>query len=192
MKKIAALFCLITLVSTSTFAVADNGPDIMGLYWDLEADMYCIPPVAAPVDLYIILSNPTMDAIGGFECGFTMYSAVAPYILSAIFANPQALDVASGFQNFIVGFGAPTTCTEATLLVTLSVGNFAGVDVDFYLHEATPASIEGILPVILLTDDSLVTVGTNHIPGTVTAQQSIHCVMATDNVSWDGLKSLYR
>ncbi len=193
MKKIAALFCLITLGSTSALAVIDPDPDMMGMYWDLDADTPCMLPLAAPVNLYIILTNPSMDAIGGFECGFTMEAPVAPYILSATFANPQALDVAPGFQNFIVGFGAPTICTEATLLVTLNVGNFAGVEVYFYLHEATPASIEGSLPVILLTDESLINVGISDLGNGVTAVQSImECIVATDDTSWDSVKAMYR
>ena len=191
MKKMVILFGLAMFAATSAFAVVDPDDNMMGMYWDLDADMPCMVPVAAPVPLYIILTNPTMDAIGGFECGFTMDAAVAPFILAAEFANPQALDVASGFQNFIVGFGAPTTCTEATLLVTLNVGNFAGVPVDFYLHQASPSSIPGILPVLLLEDNSLMQVSTPN-PGGITAQQTVDCVVATDNVSWDSVKSLYR
>lgn len=98
-----------------------------------------------------------------------------------------------GFTNFICGFGEPAICTEATLLVTLAIGNFAGVEVGFYLHQANPPSIPGVLPVILLTDDTLMQVGTSNLPGTVTAYMGNECmVVATESCTWDRVKSIYR
>ncbi len=195
MKKIAALICLIALVSTSALAVVSPYDDMMGMYWDLDADIVCMAPLAAPVNLYIILTNPTIDAIAGFECGITMDAAVMPYILGVTFPSPHGIDWIDP-QNIIVYFYEPIVCAEITLLATLNVGNFAGVPVDFYLHEATPASIPGNLPVILLTDDTLVQVITPW-PGEKTAGQFHDCLhwitpIPTHETTWDHIKSLYR
>ena len=191
MKKLAMLltFALIAAASTS-FAGLDPDDDMMGLYWDLDGESPCLASSPEPTNLYLLLTNPTMDSIGGFECGIDMVGTA--YLLSATFANPQALDVAAGFQNFIVGFGAPTTCTQNTLLVTLSVMNI-GADLAFYLHAASPASIEGVLPVVLLADDSMITLGTSTLPGGMTAQMGANCEpVDTEVTTWGSLKGLYR
>lgn len=191
MKKLAMLltFALIVAASTS-FAGLDPDDNMMGLYWDLDGENPCSASSPTPTNLYLLLTNPTMDSIGGFECGIDMIGSA--YLLAANFANPQALDVASGFQNFIVGFGAPTACTQNTLLVTLSVMN-VGADLEFYLHSANPASIEGVLPVILLADDTMTTIGTSTLPGGMTAQMGANCEpVDTEETTWDSLKGLYR
>jgi len=191
MKKMVILLGLAMFMATSASAVIDPDPNMMGLYWDTNADMPCTPAVGYPVNMYIILTNPTGDSLGGFECAYTIEGAAQPYILSALFTNPDALDVAAGFQNFIVGFGSPQPTTEATILATISVLNAASMDLGFYLHQSSPASVDGVLPVIL-SDGELMTVGTSTGAGELTAVMGADCVVATEEASWDSVKSLYR
>ncbi len=192
MKKILLTLVATLVMTSSAFAVMNPDDDIMGMYWDTDANDNCAISYSGVSLLYIIMTNPTFDYLYGFECGFDIEATNVPYILGATFANSQALDVAAGFQNFIVGFGAPTTCSEATLLVSLEIGNFSGVDLNFFLHESNPASIEGNLPVVLKVDDELVQLGTSTLPGSITAYMSPNCGVATVNSSWDSVKSMYR
>lgn len=191
MKSMLIILSLIVFTATTASAVIDPEDNSMGLYWDLTADTICTEISYVPTNLYLILANPTMDAIGGFEAGFDMEGTA--YILSATFANPQSLNVASGFENFIVGFGAPSDCTQATLLVTLSILKTAfDDDLLFFLHESSPSSCDGGLPVILLTNGSLMQVGVSTGPGELTAFMTDTCGSPVDHVSWDSVKSLYR
>jgi hypothetical protein len=191
MKKLVVLLGLAMFMATSAFAVVDPDTDMMGIYWDANADMPCTAAVTYPVNMYIILTNPSVETIGGFECAFTIEGAMQPYLLGAVLPA-NALDVAAGFQNFIVGLGTPLNTTEATVLATISVLNAAGMDLDFYLHQASPPSIDGVLPVIV-SDSVLMTLGTSSLPGSVTAHMGSNCtVVATEDASWDSVKSLYR
>ena len=196
MKKLVVLLGLAMFVATSAFAIVDPDDNSMGMYWDLSADTVCMEYLPGPTNLYIILTNPTMDSIGGYECAYDMapVGGGAPYILSATQSVVNHLDVAPGFQNFIVGFGGPLTCTEATLLVTLSVGNFAGASAcDFFLRNADPSSIDGnMYPIVLNADNSYTVVGPSGGDG-VTAAFGVTCgVVDTEEVSFDSVKSLFR
>lgn len=189
---ILTLFGLTLFMAPGAWAVLDTDDDMMGMYWDLAADMPCVPLMYGPADLHIILTNPTMDAISGFECGISMETVVDPIILSYTFPNYNPL-IPGDPQNLIIPFSTPLPCTEATVLVTYSIFNAAGVDIGFFLHEANPPSIPGVLPVILLLDGTIRQVGTSSLPGSVTAFMGVGCsVVATEEASWDRVKSLYR
>lgn len=193
MRKLIILLTFVLLIAASTsFAGYDPGQNRMGLYWDLDGEDPWCEYTPTPTNLYLLFTNPTMDSIGGFECGIDM--AGTAYLLSATFANPQALDVASGFQNFIVGFGSPTTCTQNTLLVTLLVMNIS-VELGFYLHAANPASIEGDLPVMLFVNGDMQPIQISTLPNGLSAQMCsarTRGYVATEKTTWDSLKSLYR
>ncbi len=168
----------------------ENG--IMGLYWDLEGSTQCMQAEFGFADLYFILMNPTHDTLDGFECNITIVVTHLPYLTAATFANSQALTV-STFPNFIVGFGSPTICTPATLLVTLEVLNIAGVDLAFFLHQSDPPSIPGDLPAVLWGDGTLEQVATPTPVGYPDALALVGgCGVATEETTWDSVKSLYR
>lgn len=193
MKKLVVLL-MVSLIASSAFAVVDPDPDMVGMYFDPMADTYCF--TAAPyatVIAYMILTNPTMDAIGGFELGYHFTGAAM--VLSTTFTNPQALNV-GGPDNMIVGFGSPQVCSEATVLATLSVLYMDTTmgPVYFYLTGTEPSSIDPTLPTLLMTDDSLVTAGLSTLPGTAGATINGICgdIVDTEDASWDGVKSLYR
>jgi hypothetical protein len=194
MKKLVVLL-MAMLIATSAFAIVDPDDNMMGIYFDLEADNPCIDG-AAPYsthEIYLVLTNMVADAVYGFEAGYTIEGA--GMVLSTAFANPTPIDVGSA-GNHIVGFGSPTMAgaNGVTLLATLTVMymDTAMGPLNFDLHGTIPSSIDPMYPVILLEGGVLLSVGLSAAEGPA-AQFNGGCeVVATDNVSFDGIKSLYR
>ncbi len=192
MKKMILLVAMM-LAAASSFAVVDMDDDMMGFYFDLDANNPCEDGVApyTTITLYLILTRPTTDFIYGFEAGFDVEGDAI--ILSAEFAAENFINVGNN-ENIIAGFGEPYPTSEATLLVSFQVmyTSTALDPVDFLLHGSDPSSMDPMYPVILLADGVLQSVGLSAEFGP-TAQINGGCnVVATDNVSFDGIKSLYR
>jgi hypothetical protein len=191
MKKMLLIMALVLLAANSALAIVDVTPNKMGLYWDNVGDTLCRYSVSTPTNLYLICTSPYFDTIEGFECGIDIVGDY--YILGAEFANPNALDVAAGFQNFIVGFGTPTNTQAATLLVTLNILPTSD-SLEFYLHESSPASIAGDYPVILGDGELRQMDVTSIYSGASAIMVPYVCegVVATEEMSWESVKSLYR
>lgn len=194
MKKLLVLVLAMAFAG-SAFAIVDEDPNMVGMYFDMTADNYCADAAAyATIPAYLILTNPDFDALYGFEVGYETEGG-AINVLSTTFANPQALDVGQP-GNHIVGFGAPTTCEPATLLATLSVlyMETAGAPVYFTLTGTEPSSNDMGLPTLLLAGGELITAGYSTIDGMYVATINGVCedIVATDEITFDGVKSLYR
>ena len=195
MKKLVLMLMASLLVASSAFAVVDPDPNMLGIYFDETADTNCMNDVGpyAQVPTYVILTNPSFDYLYGFEMGYMVDGNAT--ILSSVFANPQALNVGEG-ANFIVGFGAPTPCTEATLLVTMNVMNMnvEPTPIKFNLSASNPSSNDLGLPTLLLADGALMPVGYSTVDGSNVAVINGVCedVVATDASTFDAIKSMYR
>ncbi len=193
MKKMLILL-LSLFVASSAFAVVDQDPNMLGLYFDLNGDSNCLEGVApyATVDMYVLLTNPTMPTIGGFEFGYDVTGSAIT--LGTVFEG-SALDV-GGAGNHIVGLGSPLETSEATLLGTISVLYTDGTlaPVYFTLTGTQPSSIDPMLPTLLYGDGILMTLGTSTLPGTYSATINGVCedVVAVEETSLDAVKSLYR
>ncbi len=193
MKKLIVLL-MAMLIATSAFAIVDPDDNMMGFYFDTEADFPCVSGVApyATVDMYLVMTNMTSDELYGFEVGYTIEGDAM--VLSTNFDNPSVIDVGEA-GNHIVGFGAPTVTAPVTFLATLSVMymNAGGAPVGFTMHGTIPSSIDPAYPVILLAGGELLSVGLSAETGYGAEINGAECsVVATDNVSFDSVKSLYR
>jgi len=192
MKKLVVLL-MAMLVATSAFAIVDPDDNMMGFYFDLEADNPCVDGIApySQVPMHLVMTNMTADALYGFEAGYTMEGN--GMVLATVFANPSVIDVGSA-GNHIVGFGAPSMTAPVTLLATLTVMYMDTTmgPLDFMLHGTTPSSINPEFPVVLLADGELLSVGLSAAVGAVSEINGGCTVVATDNVSFDSVKSLYR
>ncbi len=190
MKKMLILL-LAMLIATSASAIINPDDDIMGFYFDLDADYDCVDGISpySSTFLFLILTNPTSDAIYGFEAGHTIEGE--GMVLGAEFANPQVINVGT-IDNIIAGFGEPTLTVPATLLLTLNVMYMDTTNgaLRFFLHGTTPSSVDPLFPTLLLEGGVLQSVGVNNY-GWATAQFN-NCVSATETQSFDSLKSLYR
>ena len=195
MKKLILLLMASLLLASTAFAVVDADPDMIGMYFDTTADTACLTGVApyATIPAYIVLTNPTFEGLYGFEVGYELIGE--GMVVASTFANPQALDV--GFAgNHIVGFGSPTLTTDATVLINLSVLYMDTTmnPLAFNIGASYPSSNELGLPSLLLDGGVIVTAGFSTIDGVNAAAINGVCedVVATEPMSFDSVKSLYR
>lgn len=193
MKKLVVLL-MAMLIATSAFAIVDPDDNMMGFYFDTEADNPCVSGVApfTTVDMYLVMTNMTADALYGFEVGYTVEGSAM--VLSTTFDNPSVIDVGEA-GNHIVGFGSPTIVAPVTFLATLNVMNMDADSnpIGFTMHGTIPSSIDPAYPVILLAGGELLSVGLSAESGYGAEINGTDCgVVATDNVSFDSVKSLYR
>ncbi|MCP4290808.1 MAG: hypothetical protein GY780_03115 [bacterium] len=192
MKKLIVLL-MVMVMATSAFAIIDPDDDMMGLYFDMEADnpeVMGALPYSTNV-MYLVITNPSFDALYGFEAGYTMEGP--GQVLSTVFANPQALNVGTA-DNMIVGFGSPTATAPVTLLATISVLYMSSTNeaVAFTLHGTNPSSVDPMYPVVLLANGIESGYGLSAADGPAAGINLVESVVATDEVTFDGIKSLYR
>lgn len=192
MKKLLVLV-LAMAIAGSAFAVVDPDANSVGFYSDLTADTVkmTVDPFSTN-NVYVILTMPDFDELFGFEFGYDIDGSVI--VLSALFDNPQALDV-GGPGNHIVGFGSPTTTTEATLLATMSVLYTDGASgpATLTLTGTEPSSIMPELPTLLLANGVLITGGDSTDIGNINFGFNYDLdIVATEPMSFDSVKSLYR
>ncbi len=192
MKKLVVLL-MAMLVATSAFAILDEDTNSMGFYFDTEADMPCVDGADAYSNhtMFLVLTNPDFDELYGFEAGYDLVGDAQ--VLSTTFTNPQALNVGQA-DNMIVGFGTPTVTSPITTVAAIAVLYMSteGAPVEFTLHGTTPSSMDPAYPVFLLVDGVLIAGGLSTVDGP-SAQINGGCtVVATEEMSFDSVKSLYR
>ena len=190
------LFVLLTMffLTGNTNAIIDPDENIMGLYFDQEADMPCVDGLDYfdHVTMYLILTRPTVDAIFAFEAGFDVVGYVGP--LSVTITCPGACCMNMGtWNNIIVGLGLLPT-TEALVLVRFELlyMNEDHAAVQFFLHGTEPSSLDPAYPTILLAGGELMSTGISTSEGP-TAQINGECsVVETVKYQFEQVKSLYR
>lgn len=192
MKKLVVLLMAV-LVATSAFAIEDLDVNSAGLYFDMNADTYCVEG-AAPYSqhiMYMVFTNLDRDMLHGFEFGYDIVGS--GMVLSTVFANPQALDV-GGAGNHIVGFGSPTTIEPVTLLATMTVlyTDTTGAPFALIAHGSNPSSADAAYPVALFANAEIINTGMSTVEGPSIQINGACDVVATENVSFDSIKSLYR
>ena len=194
MKKMIILWMAL-LMASSTFAMVDTDPDMMGMYFDEDADLPCLDG-ATPYSthtLFLIITNPSFELLFGWEAGYDLLGS-AQVLSTGLPPEQLPLDVGGNPGNHIVGFGEPMIMGPVNTVAVMMVlyTDTESSPVDFMLHGADPGSLPGDLPVVLLADGVLMTLGLSAEDGLV-AQINGGCqVVATENLSFDGIKSLYR
>ncbi len=195
MKKVVALLMFSLLIASSAFAVVDDGENSMSFYFDLNADVYEMASAPYVTSFaYIILANPEAGAIFGYEFGFEVIGNFLP--AGVLMNGTGPIDVGGVEGNHIVGLGAPMATSPATLLATYTFIPLDAAPISFKLKGAVPNSTGGILPNILLADSIVFECGlgaglTDGLPN-ICAYFNGDGVVATDEASWDSVKSLYR
>lgn len=197
MKKLLVL-ALTMVMASSAFAVVDPDTNMLGLYFDASADTYCA--TVAPygqASLIAMVTNPDFDMLYGFEFSMAIENPATLLILNRTYAQPNNVDVGGSPTNFICGYGAPMATTEATPLVTFTILNtdVTGAPNYFTLGPAVPSSdtSDDPLPMLLLANSQLITVGYSTVDGVHCAAINAACdIVATEPMSFDSVKSLYR
>lgn len=184
---------LLLLAAPAAFAVINPEDNVIGPYFDTEADVDCVEGIELNTQLiiYIILTRPTYNEIYGFELGLEFGSDLIK--LDHNFASSQAVNVGSG-DSFIVGFGSPIAAEEATLLMTLTMLNMGTINspTSFIISGSDPSSLDPDYPTILLADSEMVSTGLHSEFRPLTYQINGRCSFEDEERTWDDVKSLYR
>lgn len=204
MKKL--LFAVTALAALSLLApstgIADTYYNQLGVYTDeAKTSSYMDAAQNSFNLLYVVLSNPYNDDSGELLTsikGFEFKTVIGAEILeiALTWSLPDALDVggAGGAGNHIVGLGSPVE-VPANGLITLCTINYMVMNdtVPGLVHfaPATPSSIEGKM--VILDANS---VWTPLYPASSTFANPVFgfntTIVATETVSMDGIKALYR
>ena len=121
MKRLVVLL-MVSIMATSAFAVVDPDPDMIGIYFDVNADENCYNNIAnVPFFAYAILTNPTGD-VEAFEF---VYENIVPAGMEGLTFQlatnlpPDTIDIGSGTPlrgNIIAGLAAPLPAAPAVVL----------------------------------------------------------------------------
>jgi len=204
MKKLVVLL-LVSLMATSAFAVIDPDPNMMGIYFDTNADNNCLTtPASVPFFAYLVLTNTTAPAINAYECGIVNVVPAGMegmlFRLSSNIANGVVSGVDVGTNgplggDYIVGLaGAGLPASPAVILHSWQYMLLASFPVEMYLGASSKPSIPGVYPVVQNAEGSILfqcgqsTGG----PETPVATVNTDCVVGVEEASFGSVKSLFR
>lgn len=200
MKSLQVLFA-VCLIPTLAFAVIDPDPDMMGIYFDLNADENCLTIGASiPFNAYLILTNPTSSGITAYEFGLEV--VIPEGMISRIFrladtsycyneCFPNYPGILGG--DYIVGLPAPCPGGPATVLHLWQYMLLEVMPVELYIHAPSTPSIPGELPIVLTEDGVLMQVGlSTGGPGIPVATVNTDCVVGVEEANFGSIKALYR
>ena len=200
MRRLIALTILATLIAPAAHAAIDPDPDGIGVYFDLNADVYEIAMgPSVPFNAYIIVTNPTGTGIQGYE--FSRIITVPPGMEGMFFT---LVEIWHGYNDihpveppglgndFMISFGTPIPATPTVTLVTWQFMLLAPMIVDFYLGPSSGEfgtngllvyeSPTGPVPLHVSSGDPALRVATVNGTGVVPVTMT----------SFGSLKALYR
>ena len=168
-------------------------PNLLGLYFDEQAEVNCIegvPPYQI-VSMYAILTNPTMDEIVGFEFGLDVVGStifMETVVPGNIFWDPVE------YVRYVVNFGYPYPLGPINMLVSFTVLYFEPnmAPVAFFMREADVPSGPWDQPGVILPGGEFVPVVVNLSLGDMTASLNEVCALPTQPRTFEGLKALFR
>ncbi len=197
MKKLVVLILASLFVANVAAAVVDPDANSMGIYFDMNADTYEF--AAAPYAIYpayVMLTNPDFDAVYGYEFGYEIVGAHT--VTGVVLAGTGPIDVGGAPGNHIVGLAGPMATAPATLIATINVFVLDANPISMKLMGASPNSVVGSqAPAVLLAGDEIMSTGlsagfTEDGAANICAYVNGTGVVATDEVSIDAVKALYR
>jgi hypothetical protein len=191
MFKLLILLLGATLLCGPATAVIDEDENVIGLYFDTDADSDCLEAVNphSQIPCYIILTNPSFSELYGFELGFDYGGELLH--LGTTLAMSEAINVGSD-DNLIVGFGSPTSTETATLLATLNMMyiDMSNTPTNLALRGSSPSSLDPAFPTVLLADGELVSTALHS--SDFPYQMNGFCEFVDQSASFDGVKSMFR
>ncbi len=191
MNKSLLFLVSVLLLAGVASAVIDDDDNVIGLYFDPDADSDCLDsvPPNSQIPCYIVLTRPTFSDLYGFELGFDYGSELIH--LGTSFSNSQALNLGSP-GNLVVGFGSPSYTSSATLLATLDMMyiDISNTPATLTLRGSEPSSLDPAFPSVLLAGGEIISTGL-HDP-TYPFQMNGFCSYEDRPAAWSEVKSLYR
>jgi hypothetical protein len=195
MKKLVAIL-LCSLMATSAFALLDEDPDMLGIYFDTAGDVVCAPGTFNSIQTaYVLYTKPSIPSTRGFECGISMAridgTEILPIWFPPTFPVP-ATNIGNG-GYIIVGYSTPVATSTATLMATISWFNLEMGEVDIFLGPSVPSSNDQGLPMVMAEDYSLLVVGPSSNLTHVAQLNVVECrVVDNEDASFGAVKALFR
>jgi hypothetical protein len=203
MRKLAILLGLGSLlVAGIATAQIDPDSDMIGVYFDPGATIWCISPgPAGPTDAYLCLTNATATAgVSGWECSIIITEGV--FVLDWGYSG-AAINALSP-PDFAVGLASPLPWEPSIVLMTMTVGLFNADPVDITITAQPIPSIEPDpypLPAYAAGDDpgDLRPLGYSTGWNTESGEPNLAAVIngectptATDESTWGNVKNMYK
>ena len=195
MKKLVALL-MVSLMATSAFAVVDDDPDMLGVYFDLNADTNSISAAASvPFNMYFIITNPSVASIWGVEFGYDLVGGAGQYFRLAETLPGGALNVGDASNpatgDYVLGLASPLPAQPATVMATWNVLLLAPISFEVYLSASNPESIADGLPAMEI-GGSIVPLGLSTGIGNAAAVVNGPAPVSVEEASFGSVKSLFR
>lgn len=205
MKTLLVIF-LVGLMALPVLATVDEDPNMLGVYFDLNADMPCLTvPASSPFFAYVIITNCTAAEVFGLEFGYEMVTnppGQDPLLFRLAEILPLgALNVGNSANkmsgDYIMGLAAPVPGNGANItMVTWQYMLLAPIGLNIYLRSAIPESIPDGLPAMeiggLIVPLGLSTGHPNEGLPVATVNGGQCSVVATEEVSFGSVKALFR
>lgn len=197
MKKLVVLMGLLILASGAMAQPIDPDPDMVGVYFDTDATVYCnaAPALYTPLNVYLCFTNITATSgISGWEAHVDI---TPPPAIPVTFTLPAgALNVSSA-PDFVVGLSAPMDWMPAIPVLTMTITPLAALETQFWLSGAEVGSFGG-LPGYAAGDDpgDLRSCGYSGGPTGFCAVMFRDCadsgVLPSEEETWGSVKSMFR
>lgn len=190
------------LIASPAFAVIDPDPDMMGIYFDLDANENCLTiGPSTPFFAYAILTNPTIPSVNAYE--FSNELVIPEGVESLIFRlsdypywgfhpwppNPDPLG-----GDYIVGLAAPYPTSPSTPLHVWQYMLLGVIPIEIYLRAPSIPSIPGDLPIVMNAEGNiLMQVGlSTGGPDIPVATVNTDCVVGLEDTNFGSVKALFR
>ena len=198
MKNLIVLV-LISLMATSAFAVIDPDTDMLGVYFDLNADSNCLDMgPSIPFMAFVTITNPSATEVHGLEFGYNLLNSGGPGTLFRL-ANilpAGAVDLGNSVDlvvgDYVVGLASPLPGQPAVQFVTWQFMLLVPQTVEIFLGPSSIESIADGLPAYEIGGSILPLGLSTGGPATAVATVNGECVVAVDNASFGSVKSLFR
>jgi hypothetical protein len=203
MRKLAILLGLGSLlVAGVATAQIDPDADMIGVYFDPGATIWCIDPgPAGPTDAYLCLTNPTaLSGVSGWECSIVITEGI--FVLNWGYSG-DAINALSP-PDFAVGLASPLPWESSLVLMTFTIGLFAADPVEITITAQPIPSIPDTpypLPAYAAGDDpgDLRPLGFSTGWNPETGEPNVAAVIngectptAADESTWGNVKNMYR
>lgn len=189
MKKLLAL-TLVVMVAGGALAQTSED-NMMGMFFAepfVDENTNIDPPTGTPFGAFVVLLNPTVDSIGGYELGV----GVPAGVLALSLTGPNGFTNFGDNFNHLAGFQSPVPVMDGgTVLSTYSMLVFSTDIVYVVYGPAEPPSIPGV-PVIANGADPEDLIACNLTSdGGFVATFNGPGVVATENHSLTSVKALF-
>jgi hypothetical protein len=181
---------ILSLAWAITPAAADlPGPDALGVYFDAEgaSSLFEISEPSV-VDLYLLLTNPTMETLAGWETALTFSGGAA---VTGVDYPSGSQPVLAGPSDWSASFATPLPCGVLTKLAVFQVQFSGEIDTQIFLGGVEAPAVPGDLPAVRPADQDWRAVDVaSGDPGQPVA--AISLPTPVEHSLWGGVKLLYR